>query len=314
LQNLYSQATTLNPQEDKKMNKKRFAIILIISLILSSFTLAFANNGDGSKDKIENSSNKKIHVHLETEQDGITKVEVIINGDTFELKSNGNSGNYTISKGGDLVSNKLTKIIVYSSDGKEEFEPAGEVQQGQEGQGSINYRINVTESDDETVENDSVEDKTDGTGNTVGTSEEGSFEGEDNNGGSGESIGDGNTNETDKDIEGGSEANIAEDDTLTNAEDTSTNSGDTTPVDNTPNSTGNNTITIATEEVTPLGLPEPQEIASTEETPAETEIEVKTIDLEDEEIPLDLPSTGVATPLLYGASALISLVGLLKRR
>ena len=278
------------------MTKKIFAIIMVIALILSSFTLAFANNSDENKEKKDKTGNRKIHVHLETELEDITKVEVIINGDTFELEANGNSGNYTISKGGDLVSNKLTKIIVHTSTGEVEFEPADDEQQGQEGQGSINYRITGTESDNESIDEE---------GDIV---EVVIIEGD---GGTGETVTGGGNEGTEEEPE----EDVETEDIESGGDNTAIES---TPGDTTPDSTKSivntdNTITIAPDE-TPLGIAEPQKISSTEETPVETEIKTETIDLEDEETPLDIPSTGVATPFLYGAGALISLVGLLKRR
>jgi hypothetical protein len=274
------------------MNKKRFAILMVIALILSSFTFAYANNNGGNSDNKEKTSNKKIHVHLQSGKEDISEVYVQINGEMIKLESSGNSGKYTAPKGTDLVSENLTEIIiVYTSNETATYTPAQESQQGQEGQGSINYRLNTTESNNE----EAVSDDTDeGTGNTGDDTSDGT-------GNTGSDTG-GNTG-------GNTDGNTGGDSDGTGGTDNTTNP-----------SVSNDSETIITIELaleeTPQGTPEleSQEITSTEETPTDTEIEEEALDLEDEETPLAIPSTGVATPLLYGAGALISLLGLLKRR
>jgi hypothetical protein len=271
------------------MNKKRFAILMVIALILSSFTFAYANNSGGNNENKDNTPNKKIHIHLQSGKEDISEVSVVINGQEIKLESTGNSGRYTAPKGTDLVSENLTKIIVKTSDGNTTTYSAEESQQGQEGQGSINYRIKTTGSND--VE--AVSDDTDNTGDNNTDRNEGG----DNPGGStdGGIVGDGG----EIIVDGGTGG--------TGGTDNATNS----PISN--DSETFITIELTIQEI-PQGTPELQEITSTEETPADTEIEEETLDLEDEETPLAIPSTGVATPLLYGAGALISLLGLLKRR
>jgi hypothetical protein len=276
------------------MNKKRFAILIVIALILSSFTFAYANNSGGNNDNKEKTSNRKIHVHLEANRDDINEVWVVIGGEEIELKANGNSGNYTAPKGGDLVSGTLTKIIVHTSNGIEEFDPAVDEQQGQEGQGSINYRIRTTE----TIDNEDDTETEGPGGDNPGGSTGGSTGGSSTDGGI---VGEGDEGNSDNgDINNGTEE-VKTDDT-----DDSTDS-------TTENDESFITIELTIQEI-PQGTPELQEITSTKETLTDTEIEEETLDLEDEETPLAIPSTGVATPLLYGAGALISLLGLLKRR
>ncbi|MBV1758941.1 MAG: hypothetical protein KMY55_14005 [Dethiosulfatibacter sp.] len=311
------------------MNKKIFAIIMVIALILSSFTLAFANNSEENKEKKDKPGNRKIHVHIEGNRDDIKSVEVEIDDKMYKLEPNGNSGNYTTTKVGDTVSVELSKIIVYTEDGMTEFDPANKEQQGQEGQGSINYRITVTESNDDLIDDDddiievtidAEEDESDGDDTVVDESDDDS-ENSDAGGQEGseeqESVEEGEQEEADEfngDLDDDSDNDSDENPFVENITEGSTPNSDT------PDSTESivntdNTITVTTEE-TPQGTPElePQEISTAEETPVETEIETKTLDLEDEETPLDIPSTGVTTPLFYGAGALISLVGLLKRR
>lgn len=277
------------------MNKKIFAIIMVIALILSSSTFAYANNSGGNNEKKDTTPNKKIHVHLQSGKEVINEVFVKIGDELIPLETNGNSGKYTVPKGTDLVSENLTEIIVKTSDGKTTTYSAEESQQGQEGQGSINYRINATGSNDseEEVTVDTGDDTSNGTGNTG-----------DNTG----SETGGNTGEDSGEDSGGDSGGTGSTDG-TGGTDNTTNS----PVSN--DSETIITIELTLEE-TPHGTPEleSQEITSTEETPIDTEIEEETLDLEDEETPLAIPSTGVATPLFYGAGALISLIGLLKRR
>ncbi len=297
------------------MNKKIFAIIMVIALILSSFTLAFANNNEENKDKKDKPGNRKIHVHIEGNRDDIEEVFVVIDDEQIKVTPNGNSGNYTAPKSVNPASDgRLSEIIIKTSDGEETTitYDAKESQQGQEGQGSINYRITVTES------NDDLEGESDGDDTVVDESDDDS-ENSDAGGQEGseeqESVEEGEQEEADEfngDLDDDSDNDSDENPFVENITEGSTPNSDT------PDSTESivntdNTITVTTEE-TPLGIVEPQEISTTEETPVETEIETKTLDLEDEETPLDIPSTGVATPLFYGAGALISLVGLLKRR
>ncbi|MDP3385717.1 MAG: hypothetical protein Q8S24_00680 [Eubacteriales bacterium] len=271
------------------MNKKRFAIFMVIAIILSSYTLAFANNSDGNKEKKDNTANKKIHVHLQSGKEDISQVFVEIDGVETELFSNGNSGKYTVPKGTDLVSETLTMIrIVYTSELVEFYTPAQDSQQGQEGQGSINYRINIAGS------NENEEEATDGTGDTDGGISDGGTSDGGTDGGTSDGGTNGGTSDGGENIAGG---------------------GDTPSDSTTENDETFITIELTIDE-TPLGTPEleSQEIASIEETPVEIEIVTLDLEVEDEETPLDIPSTGVATPFLYGAGALISLVGLLKRR
>lgn len=277
------------------MNKKRFAILMVIALILSSFTFAYANNSGGNSDNKEKTSNRKIHVHLEANRDDIAEVFVVIGGVKTPLEARGNSGNYTAPKTvTPSTDGTLSQIIVKTKDGTETTYSAEESQQGQEGQGSINYRIKTTESNNEedaTDDLDDIDDNVEGGGEIIA------------DGGNSGSEGNDNTGETEGDD------NDAADGENNTTEDSDRNN---TPSDST---TENNesfiTIELTIQEI-PQGTPELQEITPAEETPAEPELD--TLDLEDEETPLAIPSTGVATPLFYGAGALISLLGLLKRR
>jgi len=270
------------------MNKKNFALLMVIALILSSFTSVYANNNGGNTKKEDKTPNKKIHVHLQSGKEDISQVFVVINGEEIELLPSGNSGKYSVPKGVDPVSKTLTEIIViYNSNETDSFTPAEDSQQGQEGQGSINYRINTTKTigtdDDNLIEDDidDIDDNEEENGDSVE--------------GGGETI-----------IDGGNIGNESGDNNTGNSN-TGDNTGEGNAEDSDITDDFEYEIELIISDETPHGTPEleSQEITSNEET---------TLDMEEEETPLDLPSTGVSTPLLYGAGALISLIGLFKRR
>ncbi len=126
---------------------KKSKLLSLALVLVFLFTAVFCVGGVSAKtdeEKVSGGGNTKVHVHINDGIDNVLSVQIVQTGiaSPISLTRNGGSTTYTVSDGNEYVKDDITKIIVTTSYGVQEFSPASKFG-GVEGGGSINYWISV---------------------------------------------------------------------------------------------------------------------------------------------------------------------------